>query len=254
MNPKISVAIITKNEAPNISRAIKSCIQFDEVVIIDSESSDQTTTIAESMGARCIIQAWLGFGDQKQRAVELCSNDWILSLDADEELTPALVERIKSLDLSDDAEAFSIKRVSFFLGKPVRFSGWQNDYVIRLFNRTHAHFSPRLVHEQIMGYKKATPLSGPAIKHYSYQSVADVEKKVDLYSELGAKELLKTRKTKFRSWAIFVKPIFAFIRTFFLRLGILDGLTGFKISLMNTRVTFLKCQKFNQLLKEAQNL
>ena len=253
MNPKISVAIITKNEAPNISRAIKSCIKFDEVVIIDSESSDHTITIAESMGARCIIQTWLGFGEQKQRAVEHCSNDWILSLDADEELTPALVERIRSLDLSDDAEAFSIKRVSFFLGKPVRFSGWQNDYVVRLFNRTHAYFSPRLVHEQIMGYKKVTTLTGPAIEHYSYQSVADVEKKVDLYSELGAKELLKTRKTKFRSWVIFVKSIFAFIRTFFIRLGILDGFTGFKISLMNTRVTLLKYQKFNRLLKEAQN-
>lgn len=254
MTVKISACIITKNEAHNISRAIKSCNQFEEVVVVDSESSDHTSTIAETMGARCVIQPWLGFGEQKQRAVELCSNDWILSLDADEELTPAIVERIKSLDLSDDAEAFSIKRVSFFLGKPVRFSGWQNDYVVRLFNRTHAHFSSRLVHEQIIGYEKITTLTGPVIKHYSYQSVAEVEKKVDLYSELGAKELLKTRKTKFRSWAIFVKPIFAFIRTFFIRLGILDGLTGFKISLMNTRVTFLKCQKFNQLLKEAQNL
>ena len=253
MTVKISACMITKNEAHNISRAIKSCNAFDEILIIDSESSDNTTKIAESMGARCIVQTWLGFGEQKQRAVEYCSNDWILSLDADEELTPALVERIRSLDLSDDAEAFSIKRVSFFLGKPVRFSGWQNDYVVRLFNRTHAYFSPRLVHEQIMGYKKVTTLTGPAIKHYSYQSVADVEKKVDLYSELGAKELLKTRKTKFRSWIIFVKSIFAFIRTFFIRLGILDGFTGFKISLMNTRATLLKYQKFNQLLKEAQN-
>lgn len=253
MTVKISVCIITKNEAHNISRAINSCNQFEEVVVVDSESSDHTTTIAESMGARCVIQPWLGFGEQKQTATELCSNDWVLSLDADEELTPALVERIKSLNLSDDAEAFSFKRVSFFLGKPVRFSGWQHDYVVRLFNRNRAHFSPRLVHEQIIGYKILSKLTGSSLRHYSYQSVADVEKKVDLYSELGAIELLKIRKTNFSPWVIFMKSIFAFIRTLFIRLGIFDGLTGFKIALMNARVTFLKYQKFNQLLKEAQN-
>lgn len=253
MIPKISVFIITKNEAHNIARAIRSCRQFDEILILDAESDDGTCTIAGALGAKCKIQPWLGFGHQKQKAAENCSNDWVLSLDADEELTPALLNQIINLDLNDPQQVFSFKRVSYFLGKPVHFSGWQNDYLVRLFNRKNSHFSSRIVHERVVGYKRKTRIYEGEIKHYSYQSATDVEKKIQLYSELGATEIFKTRKKRLNVWMILLKTAFAFIRTFFIRLGLFDGLIGFQIALMNSRVTFRKYQKFNLLLKEEQN-
>ena len=132
---KISVAIITKNEAGNIKSAINTCTKFDEVVVLDSGSSDMTLLIAEAAGAICHQSPWEGFGKQKQRAVMLCKNDWILSLDADECLSNELINEILSLDLDNPKVAYRFKRSNYFLGTRVRFSGWQNDFVIRLFNK-----------------------------------------------------------------------------------------------------------------------
>lgn len=245
---KISVAIITKNEAHNLSRLIKSCARFDEVFVLDSNSTDGTCDIARSLGATVQIATWKGFGAQKQFAVTHCSNDWVLSLDADEELTPQLSKTIGELPLEDSAEAFELKRVNYFLGNRVRFSGWQDDFVIRLFHRGKAYYSDRLVHEKVVGFEKKTRLTRGHLNHYSYQSKEDVDRKVELYSDLGAKELLKKRKKCFGWMHTSIKTIFSLLRTLILKLGLLDGKTGWQISIMNARVTYRKCKKFDQLL------
>lgn len=244
---KISVAVITKNEETNISRMITSCNSFNEIVIVDSGSDDSTVETAISLGARCIKSWWRGFGAQKQFAVESCSNDWVLSLDADEELSDALSQEIKRLSLDDFTLAFEFKRVSYFLGKPVRFSGWQNDYVVRLFNRKKAHFSNDLVHEKITGYENKIRLARGIIYHYSYRSKDDVDRKIQLYGELGAQKLLETGVKPTGLYLAHAKSIFAFVRTFILRLGFLDGKTGFQIANMNREVTLKKYKRFAEL-------
>ena len=219
-------------------------------MIVDNHSDDGTTEIAGTLGAKCIQQNWLGFGKQKQTAVDLCPTDWILALDADEELTKALRFEIQSLTLNDPSQAYEIKRLSFFLGRPVRFSGWQKDYVVRLFNRKEAYFTDRLVHEKVTGYKKKNRLKS-FLKHYPYQSIEDVERKITLYSDLGSKELFKARTSHAAETTILAKACYAFFRTFLVRQGFLDGFTGLQISIMNARTTYLKYRKFNQLLEKS---
>lgn len=244
---KISVATITKNEEINISRLITSCNNFHEIVIVDSGSEDSTVETAAALGAKCFFSQWRGFGLQKQSAIDSCSNDWILSLDADEEVSDALGQEITSLTLNDAAIAYEIRRVSYFLGKPVRFSGWRNDYVVRLFNRKKVYVSDQLVHEKIIGYERKIRLTRGVLYHYPYQSTDDVDRKVQLYGELGAQQLLETRVMPTGLFLAHAKSIFAFVRTFILRLGFLDGWTGFQIANMNRKVTLKKYKRFVEL-------
>ena len=244
----ISISIITKDEERNIERLLASCEGFKDIVVIDSGSNDQTVEIANALGATCLEMQWMGFGLQKQLAVEACQYDWVLSLDADEELSSELLTAISRLELSDPSTAFEFKRKSYFLGRPVNFSGWQNDCVVRLFNRTTSNFSDQLVHEKIIGYNKKIRVNDGCIYHHSYQSEDDVNRKTDLYGSLGAEELARNRRTPYSSLMIAAKSVFAFFRTFILRLGILDGPTGLRISLMNAKVTYGKYQKFNKLV------
>ena len=147
MSLPISVVIITLNEESNIKRCLDSVRLFDEIIIVDSGSTDQTIDIAEKHGAKVIRHEWLGFGPQKQYAVNQASHDWVLSLDADEYLSSDLIEDVQNARLDDPSSAFAINRRSFFLGKEVKYSGWSPDWVIRLFNRNNACFTDDLVHE-----------------------------------------------------------------------------------------------------------
>ena len=252
MKAKISVAIITKNEARNITRLLHSTKTFNEVVVVDSQSHDETLKIATSLGAKTITQEWLGYGKQKQFAVNACENDWIFSLDADEELSHDLVNELSDLDMSDDTRAFEIKRSSFFLGHKVRFSGWRNDYVVRIFNRKRAHFSDREVHEKVIGYTTLETLKGHLL-HYPYQSHADIKRKTEIYSLLGAKELQKSRVQPMKAWVLRAKAFFSFVRTYVFQLGLLDGRAGLQIAMMNSKCTYLKYFKFNKLLLDSKH-
>ena len=232
MSPPISVVIITLNEEHNIKHCLDSVSLFDEIIIVDSGSTDQTIDIAEKHGAKVIHQDWLGFGPQKQYAVNQASNDWVLSIDADEYLSPELVEDIQKRNLDDQYCAFSFNRRSYFLGKEVKHSGWNPDWIIRLFNKKTCHFTDDLVHERITCYARLIKLNG-LMYHNTYISITDIHEKTLKYGLLG-----KTSRAKDKNK--YLSASWAFIRTFILKAGFLDGLTGIKIATMNAKTTFIK--------------
>ena len=228
----VTVVVITKNEESNIRRCLESVAEFSNKIVVDSGSTDQTTQIAASLGATVIHQEWLGFGKQKQVAIETAPTDWILSLDADEEVSSDLAKAIQSIDLAAPTTGFLINRRSYFLGKSVNYSGWNPDWVLRLVNRKVARFTDDSVHERLTGCQEVASLNG-RIHHYSYHSYDDIERKTALYGELG-KQSRKKNKNRV------IAATWSFFRTFVLKLGILDGMTGFKIALMNARTSWIK--------------
>ena len=229
---KISVTIITLNEEKNLQKCLSSLTYFDEILVIDSGSTDQTTDIAEKHGAKVIQQDWLGFGPQKQFAVSHAKNDWVLSIDADEMLSKELLTNIRSLDLHKPQLAYSINRRSFFLGKEVKHSGWNPDWVIRLFNKNHCHFTEDKVHEKVTGYQTIQKLDG-LMYHHTYQTLFDIKDKTVKYGQLGKLSRKKAKNKYFNAgWSFF--------RTFFLQFGFLDGLTGYQIAKMNAKTNFIK--------------
>ena len=228
----ISVVIITQNEELNIGRCIRSCRELGDVIVIDSGSTDNTRDIAEQLGAKVINQPWLGFGPQKRFGIAQIQTDWFLSLDADEYLTPALFREIQSLSLDDPTKAFRVNRRSFFRGREVRFSGWNPYGVTRNGNKTHCNFTKDTVHERLAGHTVEVSLPG-LLMHNSYRSQAVVTEKTQLYGRLGQ----LNRRSEKNKW---IAACWAFFRTYILRLGLLDGITGFRIASMNAKTTYIK--------------
>lgn len=240
--PCISAVIITKNEQANIEQCIKSLKFTDEVCLVDSNSMDSTVILAKRLGARVIQQPWLGFGPQKRVAVDAACNDWILSIDADERMGPKLAAYIQQfVSEASEREVLHISRQSFFLGKPIKFCGWNPDYVARVFNRKTTNFSSRLVHEAVepAGDKVYAP-SALKLLHYPYPSAQSIQNKIQRYGKLGAKELMKRGTQPTAILFIYAKTTFAFIRTYIFRLGVLDGQAGLRISEMNAKTTYFK--------------
>ena len=228
----ISVVIITQNEELNIGRCIRSCRELGDVIVIDSGSTDKTQEIAEQLGAKVINQPWLGFGPQKRFGIDQIQTDWFLNLDADEYLTPVLFREIQSLSLDDPTQAFRVNRRSFFLGREVRFSGWNPDWVTRIGNKAHCNFTKDTVHERLAGHTVEVSLPG-LLMHNSYRSQAVVTEKTQLYGRLGQ----LNRRSEKNKW---IAACWAFFRTYILRLGLLDGITGFRIASMNAKTTYIK--------------
>ena len=232
MSLPISVVIITLNEESNIKRCLDSVRLFDEIIIVDSGSTDQTIDIAEKHGAKVIRHDWLGFGPQKQYAVNQASHDWVLSLDADEYLSSDLIENIQNARLDDQSSAFAINRRSFFLGKEVKYSGWSPDWVIRLFNRNNACFTDDLVHERVNGFSTLQQLDG-LMFHNTYPTKEEIKNKTKKYGLLGQRHRKKKKNRYFSA-------TWAFLRTYLIKAGFLDGIIGLKIASMNAKTTFIK--------------
>lgn len=246
----ISVAIITYNEERNISDCIQSARTLGPIVVVDSGSTDRTTGIVQSTGGTLHRKPWVDFSEQKQYAIDNCLTDWVLILDADERLTSLSIQEITHLNLNDPSIAYAIPRKSFFLGNEVRYCGWRPDYVVRLFNRNQCRFNGRSVHEAIIGFKKVRHLKN-SLLHYSYQSKAEINKKIDLYSDLGA-QIISTKRTNISSTECFLRASWIFVKTLLIKLGVLDGTTGFRIALMNFKSTYLKYKKAKERLGLAK--
>jgi glycosyltransferase involved in cell wall biosynthesis len=237
--PTISVTVITKNEANNIEACLASVHWADEKIVIDSGSTDATTAIAARMGARVFVTPdWPGFGAQKNRALAHATCDWVLSIDADERVTQDLAAEILRATEQGHQIAFASPRLTFFLGQPVRHCGWYPDIGPRLFQRGRARFSDALVHEQLLLDDPIKRLRSDLL-HYSYVCMADVDKKVREYGLAGAQQLLRQGKwvSPITPW---LKSGWAWVRTYLLRVGFLDGKAGLAIARMNARTTYLK--------------
>lgn len=235
---KISAIIITKNEAANISACINSVAWADEIIVVDSGSSDSTVQICRALGAKVFVHDWPGFGAQKNRALSYATNEWVFSIDADERVTPELAEQLIAAVRDGTADGFYVPRRSQFCGTFIHHSGWYPDYVLRLFKKAKGRFSDDLVHESVLLQGKTRKLASPLL-HYSYMNEADVARKVEQYATAAAQQMLRKGKTATRADAP-VRAAWAFIRTYCLRLGVLDGRAGFNIARMNARTTYRK--------------
>jgi len=242
----LSVILITKNEAANIRDCLQSVLWADEIIVVDAGSTDNTTVIAKELGAQVHVYAdWPGFGPQKNRALNYASKDWVFSIDADERVTPALRTEIESAMNEASADGYFCPRLSQFCGKFVHHSGWYPDYVLRLFKRGSGKFSESLVHESILLTGTAAKLKSPLL-HYSYLTIADVERKVEHYSSAAAQQMFQSGKRSSQARAA-LSAAWAFVRTYMIRLGVLDGSAGWDIACMNARTTYLKYRKLEAL-------
>lgn len=223
MNNKLSVTIITKNEEDNIQRCLNSVKWADEIVVVDSGSTDKTVDICK-LYPNCKVHyiPWQGFGKQKQTAINLTKNDWVLSLDADEEISQELKEDIKRILDNPLANGYKIKRKSYFLNKIINHCGWNNDYTLRLFNRFKGKFNQKLVHESVNIEGNATIINSPII-HYTYPKIEDHVTKMIRYSKLGA----MNKKANASIVNALIRGFLKFFKMYFLKLGFLDGKRGF---------------------------
>jgi len=228
---KLSIVIITKNEEKFIFDALKSAVFADEVVILDSGSEDQTCNIAKKIGARVEQQAWLGFGAQKNKAVELADNDWVFVLDADERITPELRDEIIFTLKNPQFDGYRIARLNNFFGKNIRHCGLYPDYSIRLFNRQKGKFNDVPVHESVQIQGNTDKLKNHML-HLAFDTVEEFSNKQKKYAELSQKDknLIKA----------FISPIWTFLKIYIIRLGFVEGWRGFIIAKVYAQYTFWK--------------
>jgi len=235
---KLSVTLITKDEEQNIKRCLDSVKWADEIVLVDCGSKDKTLSIAHTYpNCNTHYIPWQGFGLQKQAAVDLTKNDWILSIDADEELSLELQNTIRETLHDPDAPGYRIRRNSFYLGRMIKHCGWNHDFPLRLFNKNHGRFNNRPVHEYVELNGDVSKIFDPLF-HYTYPAVKDHIRKISFYSGLGARELFEKNKRS-HPVAAFLRGMFKFIKMYFLQMGFLDGkeglilacLSGFGVSL-----------------------
>ena len=241
---RITAAIITLNEAENILAACESVAWADEILVIDSESTDSTRTIALDCGARVIVNPWPGFAAQKQLAVDSATHDWILSLDADERVSPELraaIESLREVDESRLADGYRVPRRAFYMGRWIRGGGWYPDYQLRFFNRARGHWGPRLIHESVVmdSGARVEKLSGDLL-HYTIPDAAYHQRIIEeRYAPLGARQMLAEGKRTSRLRHAIAGPA-AFLRSFLLKGGFRDGRAGLTIANFARRHASLK--------------
>ncbi len=244
----LSAVIITKNEARNIARCLESLKIVDEIIVIDSQSTDRTVEIAENIGAKVYTLQWKGFGAAKQEGVNRASGKWILSLDADEALTPELAEEIRDIIGKDnDYAGYHLKRRTMFLGRWIYHCGWYPDYVLRLFQKAKGNFNNAIVHEKVNLNGRVGYLNGELL-HYSYVSLEQYLEKSNRYTTLGAQEAFR-RKKQAGLFDIIFKPAVAFIKHYISKQGFRDGLEGFIISVLSAIAVMVKYSKLRQMNK-----
>ena len=241
---KISAVIISKNEENNIAEAIKSVAWADEILIVDSESTDGTREIAESLGAKVIVREWPGFSAQKQFAADAAAHDWIFSLDADERVTEPLAKEIearRSLTGGEIADGYRVPRLSYYMNKPIRHGGWYPDRQLRLFDRRKGKWKDVLIHESVeMAQDAKTGRLQNDILHYSVENAGHHHRMIgERYAPLAARQMFE-RGTRTSPLRTALAGPSAFIQTYLLKLGILDGFPGFCIAKFAAHHAFLK--------------
>src|SRR5215471_1081071 len=239
---KITATIITLNEERNIARAIESLRCCDEIVVLDSGSADRTVELAEKLGARCFESPWRGYAGQKNWAADQASNDWILSIDADEALSEALEGEIWSLKKTGPKhDAYTMPRLAQYMGRWILHSGWYPDRKVRLYHRTKAKWVGSFVHESVQVEGRVGHLDANLL-HFTCESLSEHLKTMDRYTTLAAEELV-SHKTPIHLRHLILDPAWTFTRTYFLQRGFLDGLEGLTIAYMAALYTFLKYAK-----------
>ncbi|MGS1115913.1 glycosyltransferase family 2 protein [Castellaniella sp. UC4442_H9] len=246
----LSVVIITKNEAAHIVDCLDSVAFADEIIVLDSGSTDATRELARALGARVEVNAeWPGFGLQKNRALDLATGDWVLSLDADERVPPELAEEIQRVLADPAADGYRVARLSNFCGRWMRHSGWWPDHVLRLFRRESGRFSDDVVHEHVDLDGRVATLRGHLL-HYPYASLELFIDKINRYSTDAA---LKAHARGRRTTVLgpFGHGLWTFVRHYVLRRGFLDGWQGLILAGMAATGSFYRYAKLFWLGRKA---
>jgi glycosyltransferase involved in cell wall biosynthesis len=240
--PRLSVAIITRNEAKNLPACLRSISFADEIVVVDNASSDRTREVAREHGARVLeVADWPGFGPQKNRAIDACAGDWILALDADERVEEPLRAEIEQAVARDAFDVYEMPRRSTYCGRFIRHGGWWPDYVTRLFRRGTARYSDARVHERLVTERPIGRLGAP-LTHYSFRSMEQVLAKMNHYSSESARMLAERGSTPGLASAV-GHGLAAFLRTYVVKLGFLDGRYGFLLAVSNAEGSYYRYVK-----------
>lgn len=238
MKPRLSITIITKNEAANIAECVRSARFADEVVVVDCGSTDDTVALARAEGAIVHEMDWAGDGPQKNRAIDRASGDWFFSLDADERVTPALAAEIRAAIESNAADVYRVPRISMFAGRFMHHGGWRPDYTVRLGRLGRSRYTDHFLHAHIPVQGRLGTLR-ESIVHYSYRDMESVLLKLDRYSTAGARTMAERGRRASFAGAI-GHGLWAFVRTYFLRRGFLDGRWGFMLAVFNAETTYYR--------------
>lgn len=249
--PKVSVTIITKNEEADIAAAINSVRWADEVVVVDSHSTDRTAEIAAAAGARVIARDWPGYVAQKNFAAGAATNDWILSLDADERVTPELAAQVRDALAHPTDAAFQMRRMNWHLGRWINGTDWYPDYQVRLYDRRAAEWTGQLVHEGL-AVRGSTGRLSADLEHYAYRDIADHLETINRYTTLAARQMHAAGRRASLSQLLFHAPL-AFLRNYVAKGGWRMGAVGIIVSGMNAYYVFLKFAKLWELQAPAGN-
>jgi glycosyltransferase involved in cell wall biosynthesis len=244
----VSACVITGNEEHNVEECLRSLQFLDEIVVVDSHSKDRTRELAAALGARVVEHDWLGHIGQKNHAVSLARNDWVLCVDADERVTPELRAAVEKIAASEPACAgYRVNRRNVYLGQWIRWGGWYPDAKVRLFDRRRGRWGGVNPHDhvQVDGPEGDT---GADLIHYSYRDISHhVTKSIDFFSTISAREKL-SRGQRFVTLQLFFGPPLKFFKMFVLRLGFLDGWRGFIVAALGAFFVFLKYAKLWELV------
>ncbi len=245
--PKLSVTVITRNEAADIGDALASASWADELIVVDSTSTDDTAAIARRYTDRVVVRDWPGYPAQKNYAASLASHDWILSLYADERVTPALAAEIqRTLRQDPHDKAFHIPRVTRHLGRWIRTTDWYPDPQLRLYDRRSARWTGRYVHESLSVDEGRVGRLRGELQHFAYRDIADHMETIDRYTTYAARQMHEDGRRA--GWLqVAGHPPLAFLRNYLLKGGIGDGVPGLVISAMNAYYVFLKFAKLWEL-------
>jgi (heptosyl)LPS beta-1,4-glucosyltransferase len=242
----VSVTIITRNESANIAAALESVAWADEIIVVDAESTDNTVDIARRYTSSVIVRPWPGYVAQKNFAAEQAAHDWILSLDADERVTPALAAEIRRvMERPPAAAGYRIPRVTYHLGRWIRSTDWYPDSQLRLYDRRRARFTGRYVHESVKADGPVANLQNE-LQHFAYRDIAHHLQVMDRYTTLAARQMFEEGRRA--SWVdVLIHPRLAFLRNYLLRGGFRDGMPGLIVSVMNSYYVSLKFAKLWEL-------
>jgi glycosyltransferase involved in cell wall biosynthesis len=247
--PKVTATVITFNEATHIEACLASVAWADEVIVVDSGSTDGTADLARAKGARVLVKDWPGYSNQKNFAAEQAANDWILSVDADERVTPELAAEIKQVLTTEPVPSgFRIPRVTWHLGRWIRTTDWYPDPQLRLYDRRRARWKAKSVHESVAADGPVGRLTND-LQHYAYRDISHHHLTMDRYTTLSAKEMAEAGR-RASVFDLVLHPVAAFLRNYILRRGILDGVPGLIISSMNAYYVFLKFAKLRAIASE----
>lgn len=248
---RVSAVIIARDEERDLPRAIRSVAWADEVVVVDSGSADGTVAAARELGARVLERTWTGFVDQKNFGTEQALHDWVFSLDADEACSPELAAEIARWRRTDRPErGFRIPRLAFFAGRWIRHTDWHPDHQLRLYHRAAGRWAPRRVHESVSVDGPVGTFVHP-LHHYPYADMGEYVRKLGAYAELAARDLWE-RGRRASAFQVASRPVAAFVKSYVLKRGFLDGGAGLLVAGMSAVSTFCRYARLYELGVSSQ--